>query len=247
MLRISVLNEPYSVTLKAEGKIIQDWVAELRSAWLAVREQAGERKKIVDLFSVSFVDADGRELLKEMHSSGGRLLGAGPMISALIEEIEGPPRRSGGLKKALLSLLFLLLLVTLAQRAFSQTDAAPVLTLQQAIKIAKGNNRQIKIQELELARAADDVAIARTRRLPSLSADLFGSGLLAPFSFEFDRGVFGTFPGIGPVPATNTKVTAERSFNVFVDGQVRQPLSQLYRINLGVRAQEAMRKVDEQL
>ena len=249
MLRISVLNEPFSMTLKAEGKIIQDWVAELRNAWLGIQEQAGTRKKIVDLFNVSFVDASGRELLAEMHASGGKLRGAGPMISALIQEIEGSkrrPRRSRRLKTVLMSLFLLALIIGIAQRAFPQTDVAPVLTLQQAVALAKGHNRQIKIQELDLAKAADDVAIAKTKRLPSFSADLYGSGLLAPFSFEFDRGVFGTFPGIGPVPANNTKVTAERSFNLFANGQVRQPFSQLYRINLGVRAQQALNKVAEE-
>src|SRR5215813_3880087 len=171
MLRISVLNEPFSITLKAEGKIIQDWVAELRNAWLDIQEQAGTRKRIVDLFNVSFVDAAGRELLVEMHASGGKLRGAGPMISALIQEIEGleRPRRSRKLKTVLLSLIFIALMIGLAQRAFPQTDAAPVLTLQQAVVLAKDHNRQIKIQELELAKAADDVAIAKARRLPSLS------------------------------------------------------------------------------
>src|ERR1041384_411005 len=141
MLRISVLNEPFSITLKAEGKIIQEWVSELRNAWLAIQEQAGTRKKIVDLFNVSFVDAAGRELLVEMHASGGKLRGTGPMISALIQEIEGSrrPRRSRRLKTVLMSLFLIAMIMGIAQRAFPQTEAAPVLTLQQAVGIAKGH------------------------------------------------------------------------------------------------------------
>src|SRR5262249_49831531 len=136
------------------------------------------------LFNVSFVDEMGRRLLEDMHLAGASLRGSGPMISALIEEIENPDgvRRSVSFRKVLLSIFFLLLLVTAVHRAFAeQRSASEVLTLQQAISIAKEQNRQIKIQGLELAKAGDDVAIAKTKRLPSLSADLYGSGLLSPF------------------------------------------------------------------
>src|SRR5262249_53977257 len=166
MLRISVLDEPYSVTLKAEGKIIQEWVTELRKTWVTLCNEAGNRKKIVDLFNVSFVDEMGRRLLEDMHLAGASLRGSGPMISALIEEIENPDgvRRSVSFRKVLLSIFFLLLLVTAVHRAFAeQRSASEVLTLQQAISIAKEQNRQIKIQGLELAKAGDDVAIAKTK------------------------------------------------------------------------------------
>jgi outer membrane protein TolC/anti-anti-sigma regulatory factor len=245
MLRISIFNEPYSITVKAEGKIIQDWADELRKTWVAISGEAGNRKKIIDLFNVSFVDEMGRQLLMEMHAAGAKLLGSGPMISGLIEEIKqaGRPHRSGVARKVLLSILILLALVTVAHRAFAQQPAHDVLTLQQAIVTAKEHNRQIQIQRLEVVKAQDDVAIAKTKRLPSLSADLFGSGLLNPINFEFEQGVFGTFPGIGPIPATNTKITADRAFNLLAIGQVQQPVSQLYRINLGIQAREAGRKI----
>jgi hypothetical protein len=42
----------------------------------------------VDLFDVSFVDELGWQLLVEMRHDGATLQGSGPMISALIEEIE---------------------------------------------------------------------------------------------------------------------------------------------------------------
>src|ERR1051325_2104471 len=91
----------------------------------------------------------------EMPAAGGKLRGAGPMISALIQEIEGSkrPRRSRRLKTVLMSLFLLVLILGIAQRAFPQTEVAPVLTLQQAVALAKGHNRQIKIQELDLDKA----------------------------------------------------------------------------------------------
>src|SRR5215471_13905578 len=92
MLRISVFNEPSSITLKAEGKIIQEWVAELRKTWLGLTQEGGGKKKIIDLYDVSFVDELGRQLLMEMHAAGARLVGSGPMISGLIEEIQQTTR-----------------------------------------------------------------------------------------------------------------------------------------------------------
>src|SRR5262249_34136131 len=107
-------------------------------------------------------------------------------------------------------------------------------------------NRELKIYQLDVASAADDVAIAKTKRLPSLQTDIYGSGLLAPISFTYDRGAFGTYPGIGPVPNTKTEVTAERSFNVLATSQLKQPLTQLYRLNLAVRSREAARQIEEE-
>jgi ABC-type transporter Mla MlaB component len=93
MLRISVLNGPRTTRLKLEGKLAHEWVSEAEKAWSAVAFLNGSftsrRKKLkVDLLGVSFVDDAGRRLLTAMHRSGAELQGSGPMISALIEEIQ---------------------------------------------------------------------------------------------------------------------------------------------------------------
>jgi outer membrane protein TolC/anti-anti-sigma regulatory factor len=241
MLRISIFDEPYSTTLKVEGKLASDWASEAQRIWSSIASRPEPKKKIIDLFGVTFVDDCGRQLLVDMHAAGAQLTGSGPMISALIDEIQGPAKNSSGgrFKKFMFSLLALLALIAVtAGRSFGQQTGAPLLRLQDAIDLAKVHNRQLKIQQLDAASAKDDVAIAKARRLPSFKTDIYGSGLLAPISFEFDRGAFGTFKDIGPVPDTKTKVTAERSFNVAVVGQLQQPLTQLYRLNLGVRARE---------
>jgi outer membrane protein len=243
MLRISIIDEPRSTTLKLEGKIAQEWVAELRNTWMALLETANNRKRIVDLYGVSFVDDIGRILLYEMHADGAQLIGTGPMITALIEEIQGPTQNGKGrsFRKIILSLLMLLGMAFFASRLSAQ--AVPLLTLEDAISQAKTRNRQLKIDQLNATSAKLDIAIAKTKRLPSLSTDIYGSSLLSDLSFEFEKGAFGDFPSTGPIPNEDTKVTAKRSFNVVATGQLKQPISQLYRINLGIKAREVQHKI----
>ena len=95
MLRISVMNGPRTTRLKLEGKLAHEWVGEAEKAWAAVSFLNGSftsrRKRVlVDLLGVSFVDDAGRQLLSAMHRSGAQLLGCGPLISALIAEIQKP-------------------------------------------------------------------------------------------------------------------------------------------------------------
>jgi|SRR5215472_4952090 len=111
MLRITVLNDARVTTFKMEGKLAQEWVTEAERAWAEFASTAQQQRIFVDLCAVSFVDDPGRDLLALMHSSGAKLIGTGPMTSALIEEIcgnERPPYRKW--IRSALSLLFLLLL-----------------------------------------------------------------------------------------------------------------------------------------
>jgi outer membrane protein TolC len=122
--------------------------------------------------------------------------------------------------------------------ALASACAQETLTLERAIELALENNRLVKIARLEVRKAEDQLAAARTHRLPQLQLDIFESQLLTRFDFTFPRGAFGTFPGIGPVPAAQTSISQARRPNTFLIGQAAQPLSQLYRIGLGVRLQE---------
>jgi outer membrane protein len=115
-------------------------------------------------------------------------------------------------------------------RTMAQDAAPPSLSLEEAIQLAIVNNRTLKIASLE--------DYIKTKRLPSFSGIVLGSQLLNEVAFNFPAGAFGTFPSIGPIPSTNTKVTTPRQPVAYVVSQVTQPLSQLYKIHLGVRAQE---------
>ena len=116
--------------------------------------------------------------------------------------------------------------------------APPLLTLDEAIHLAIANNRSLKIASLEVDKSKWQVAEFKTKRLPSLSGSVLGSQLLTELSFTFEQGAFGNFPATGPIPDKNTKITTPRRPTAYAVGQMTQPLSQLYKLHLGVRAQE---------
>jgi len=120
------------------------------------------------------------------------------------------------------------------------------LSLDAAIKMAVDNNRQLAAARLQTEKAEEDLAVARTHRLPAFETTVSASQLLTPVDFSFPRAAFGDFPGIGPVPATDTSVSTPRRLNTFLSSQVTQPLSQLLRINLGIRTAAATRDIERE-
>jgi outer membrane protein TolC len=143
---------------------------------------------------------------------------------------------------------FLLIVLTLTP-AFALADASPsseagdILTLEQAVALALEGNRTVKNAELEVSKAEDRLAAARTHRLPSVSFSAFSSLLLQRIDFLFKQGSLGTFPFGGPNPSQDVSISTPRTFNLFVYASADQPLSQLYRINLSIRANEVGREI----
>lgn len=131
--------------------------------------------------------------------------------------------------------VFLLLLVLLGTpRLIASQSSAEMLTLDQAIGLAVRDNRMVKNSRLAVAKVEDQLAATRTLRLPAFNLYALGAQQLAQLSFEFEKGIFGTFPGVGPVPDQNTFITTPRRPTAFIVGRVTQPLSQLYRIDLSL-------------
>jgi outer membrane protein TolC len=136
------------------------------------------------------------------------------------------------------SLLFVVVITIPAWAQQDSTSSANQLTLDAAVTLALANNRQLKQIVLEVEKAQDEVAATRTERLPHLNLTLFESELLTPLNFQFPEGAFGTFPGIGPIPAHNTDISTPLRPTTYIFQTATQPLSQLHRIGLGIQAQE---------
>lgn len=125
-------------------------------------------------------------------------------------------------------------------RPATQDDSAELdlLTIDQAVKIALANNRDLKIVALNLDISKDKVQQAKTKRYPAFNVYTFASQLLSPIAFEVPAGQFGTYPGIGPIPATNTNISTPAQPTAYIFGTVSQPLLTLYKINLHVHGEE---------
>ncbi len=117
----------------------------------------------------------------------------------------------------------------------TSTNKAEVLTLEEAIALALRDNQQIRNAALDVSSAGEEFAASRTRRLPSFNFQVLGTQQLTPIDFTFERGVFGTFPDIGPIPAENTKLSTPLKPTAIFITQVNQPISQLHKINLNLK------------
>jgi outer membrane protein TolC len=110
------------------------------------------------------------------------------------------------------------------------------LTLDQAISLALQNNRQVKVAQLEVTKSEHDADVMKTNRYPQFKINLMQGQLLNKISFTFPPGSLGAIPGVGPFPPTTTYITTpERPFTL-IQASANQPLTQLYRIGLGVDA-----------
>ena len=138
-------------------------------------------------------------------------------------------------------LLGSLALVAPAQEA---TSSSETLTVDQAVRYALQKNPSLRTAGLDVEKAGDTLSAFRTRRLPSIKWNVLGGQLLTKPTVNFDRGVFGTYPGVGPIPGEDTKVNIPRRPTAFVFGQILQPLSQQYRLGLGVKALELGRQLE---
>ena len=144
-----------------------------------------------------------------------------------------------------LALLFAILVFASPAGSFAQQGApeVPLLTLEDAVSIALTNNRLVKNSVLEAQKYDFQVSTMRSRRLPHFQFAALGGELLQPFDFTFAKGVFGTYPGIGPIPSTEAKVHTPAQLTAYITGGMDWPLSQQYKIGLGIRATELGREI----
>src|ERR1700722_13309696 len=158
MLRITTEKKRGKTVLSVEGRLAGPWVEALEQCW---RTRAPEEKFSVDLCGVSFIDAAGKTLLKEIHQQGGKLIAAGCLNEAIVEEISGRSGKAGcwNRKKGshiIFYVAFFSLLVTPAiGRAQGSSKQSPLpsnapngvmrLTLDQAVSLALKQNPTAQI------------------------------------------------------------------------------------------------------
>ncbi len=185
MLRITTEKKRGKTVLSVEGRLAGPWVAALEQSW---REREAGEKFSVDLCGVSFIDAAGKALLKEIHQQGGKLIAAGCLNEAIVEEISGRSGKTGcwGRKKGshiIFYITFFSLLVTPAiGRAQGSSKQNPLpgnapngvmrLTLDQAVSLALKQNPTAQIAVITAAESVQDSNIARADLLPQASLNV---------------------------------------------------------------------------
>ena len=88
VLRITTRIIAGDVGLFIEGKLAGACVGELERCWRHALNGDSPPPQLVDLTNVSFIDANGKQLLSQMHEQGVRLVANGLMSKFVIDEIE---------------------------------------------------------------------------------------------------------------------------------------------------------------
>ena len=126
-------------------------------------------------------------------------------------------------KLAKISLVGLILLsVHGAARAQSPSLSTESVTLDQAINLALRNNHAIKISKFEVAKAEEEIAVAKTSRLPSLHFHTLFSENLVENDIKIPNPAANQFPGLGPF----FLLTDERKPSAVFAATAVEPLSQ---------------------
>ena len=95
MLRITVDDQPRTLSFRIEGSLAGPWLRVLEECW---QENLARRSKptvLIDLTGVTFIDAAGRSCLAAMHRQGAEFIAPDCLTKAAVAEIiqtTGPER-----------------------------------------------------------------------------------------------------------------------------------------------------------
>jgi outer membrane protein TolC len=166
----------------------------------------------VNLCGVSFIDAAGKMLLKEIHRQGGELVAEGCLNQAIVDDIvkseketkshSRKERTKGSHIVFYIILLSLLANVTTVRAQSGPRAQAPSanspnhvrLTLDQAVALALKQNPTAQIAILTAAQSEQDKNIARADLLPQVSARLSDEAQKINLRAQF--GGVPAFPGL---------------------------------------------------
>ena len=126
--------------------------------------------------------------------------------------------------------------------ASAQASGGRALTLDEALQLARSHNRDLKQFGLDIGKEREALGEAKTHLYPRFDTSVLAAQLLAPLDFTIKKGQFGTFPGTGPIPGSNTDLHTPARPIAIASVTATQPLTQLIRIHLSIADQRL--KVD---
>lgn len=91
MLRITRIPRPDAPTLRLEGKLLGPWVDEVRRTCRDGEAGAGPGRPLtrLDLSDLTYTDADGIALLRELVAGGAEIAACSPFVADLLN-VETP-------------------------------------------------------------------------------------------------------------------------------------------------------------
>jgi hypothetical protein len=89
MLRITVHDNPRSLSFQLEGSLAGPWLRELEQCWQSTLARHSRPIVRVDLTGVTFIDATGKACLAALHRQGAEFVAADCLTKAVVAEITG--------------------------------------------------------------------------------------------------------------------------------------------------------------
>jgi len=88
MLRITIAETRNEQKWTLEGRLVHPWISELKSNWMRTETARRERKCVVDLTGVTFIDRSGEKVLAELSKQGAELIATGCYTRHVVRNIE---------------------------------------------------------------------------------------------------------------------------------------------------------------
>ena len=99
MLRITIAETLTEQKWTLEGRLVQPWISELKSTWTRTENARRERKCVVDLTGVTFIDKNGEKVLAELSKGGAELIATGCYTRHVVHNIERKKPKSSTVRK----------------------------------------------------------------------------------------------------------------------------------------------------
>ena len=133
-----------------------------------------------------------------------------------------------------LLLIALFLLPTVSPADELEASEGPLLTLEEAIGLARTNNPTLENARIEIEKVGDDVEATRSQQFPNVTLSASEVYNLIDQEYEFEEGVFGTTANGTPIPERNVDIDTRSDFTTIFQAKVTQPLSDLYGLGLAI-------------
>jgi hypothetical protein len=99
MLKITINELPDGQRWCLQGRLVEQWASELRSAWREAQCGGDTRKRVVQLIDVTFIDRGGEHVLAEIMSDGAEFIASDVYTTHLLDDLRSALKRTRARKR----------------------------------------------------------------------------------------------------------------------------------------------------
>jgi anti-anti-sigma regulatory factor len=94
MLKIIITKTTTEETWTLQGRLVAPWVNELKASWKRAHHRAQERRCIVNLDEVTFIDKSGARILRSMSNQGAQFVARDVYVKHVLDCLRGKPSQA---------------------------------------------------------------------------------------------------------------------------------------------------------